>query len=51
VPDVVDREGLKAIFLQKIIRAQAQQLKGNADVPMVIKPVIHPHTSAKERKK
>lgn len=51
VPDVVDREGLKVIFLQKIIRAQAQQLKGNADVPVVIKPVIHPHTSTRERKK
>lgn len=50
VPDVVDREWLKAIFLQKIIRAQAQQLKGDADVSVMIKPVIHPYTSTGGRK-
>lgn len=39
VPDLFDWKGLKVILLEEIVGAEAEQLKGDTDVAVVVKPV------------
>lgn len=48
VSDLVNSKGHVVILLQEVICAQAQQLKHDADVTVVVKPVQHPHTRTKK---
>lgn len=47
VPDVFYGERLEVVFLEEIIGAEAEQLKGDTNVAVVIEPVQHVHTSTK----
>lgn len=51
VPDLFNGKRLKVVFLEEIIGAEAEQLKGNTYVAVVIKPVQDLHTSTLEKKK
>lgn len=44
VPDLFDWKWLKVILLQEIVGAEAEQLKGDTDVAVVVKPVQDLHT-------
>lgn len=50
VPDVIDGKRLEVVLFEEIIGAEAQQLKGNANVAVVVEPVQHVNTSTEERK-
>lgn len=47
VSDMFNGERLEVVLLEEIIGAEAKQLKGNANVTMVVKPVQHVHTCTK----
>lgn len=47
VTDVFNGERLEIVFLEKIIGAEAKELKSDTNVAMVFKPVQHVHTCTK----
>lgn len=49
VSDLFDWKWLKVILLKEIVSAEAEQLKGNADVAVVVKPIENLHTRPGEQ--
>lgn len=47
VPDMLYGERLEVVFLEEIIGAEAEQLKGDTNVAVIIEPVQHVYTSTK----
>lgn len=45
-PYVLNGERNEVVLLEEIIGTEAEQLKGDADVPVVVEPVQHVNTSA-----
>lgn len=50
MPDVFYGERLEVVFLKEIVGAEAEQLKGDTDMAMVVEPVQYVYTSTKEER-
>lgn len=51
VPDLLEWKGLEAVLFEEVKRAQSKQLKHNAHMAMVVKPVKHMHKTAVTEKR
>lgn len=49
VPDLLHGKRLKVILLQEVVGAEAEQLKDDTDVSMVVEPLQDLHTSTWEQ--